>query len=468
MGNYYKVIKEHPINPSRVSLFLINGNDCGNWYVRIRKDKGGYYQASLKTASFDIASERASLVYLKLIDSETRGRVFTNRTFGQTFTEFIKESGLSHHRKTRIQSIFRRYFLPYFKEMDLSDINSIEFNNYLRWRSSYWKLAETEEKLEHERRSGTPVFNISKVPAVSTLRGERQVMVQFLGYCVREQYISQLPLLRAKIENIEGVVASRNRKKAKALDPDLEGNIERALRDYCLDRGQDDDNWLRRFGRARLYFFIYWSRHSLIRPSSELTHVKWRDVEIQDSQKHDGYKLALINVLNSKTGKPRLAVMPYGQTELIFRWRDYCKTFNTLTNSNMFGKQEDYVFPSYKGGHELVETHLLGRLLARNLKLWGLNRTEDGRIVTMYSIARHTGITRRIERSNWDVGRIATAAGTSIQAISSSYYEAFIRQNPDRWAMTFRNGKPTLTERKLERITKGAQIWDEYLDGLDG
>ena len=34
--------------------------------------------------------------------------------------------------------------------------------------------------------------------------------------------------------------------------------------------------------------------------------------------------------------------------------------------------------------------------------------------------------------------------------------------------MTFRNGKPTLTERKLERITKGAQIWDEYLDGLDG
>lgn len=329
-------------------------------------------------------------------------------------------------------------------------------------------MAETEEKLEQERRSGTPVFNISKVPAVSTLRGERQVMVQFLGYCVREQYISQLPLLRAKIENIEGVVASRNRKKAKALDPDLEGNIERALRDYCLDRGQDDDNWLRRFGRARLYFFIYWSRHSLIRPSSELTHVKWRDVEIQDSQKHDGYKLALINVLNSKTGKPRLAVMPYGQTELIFRWRDYCKTFNTLTNSNMFGKQEDYVFPSYKGGHELVETHLLGRLLARNLKLWGLNRTEDGRIVTMYSIARHTGITRRIERSNWDVGRIATAAGTSIQAISSSYYEAFIRQNPDRWAMTFRNGKPTLTERKLERITKGAQIWDEYLDGLDG
>ena len=88
--------------------------------------------------------------------------------------------------------------------------------------------------------------------------------------------------------------------------------------------------------------------------------------------------------------------------------------------------------------------------------------------MTMYSIARHTGITRRIERSNWDVGRIATAAGTSIQAISSSYYEAFIRQNPDRWAMTFRNGKPTLTERKLERITKGAQIWDEYLDGLDG
>ena len=84
------MIKEHPINPSRVSLFLINGNDCGNWYVRIRKDKGGYYQASLKTASFDIASERASLVYLKLIDSETRGRVFTNRTFGQTFTEFIK------------------------------------------------------------------------------------------------------------------------------------------------------------------------------------------------------------------------------------------------------------------------------------------------------------------------------------------------------------------------------------------
>jgi hypothetical protein len=96
-----------------------------------------------------------------------------------------------------------------------------------------------------------------------------------------------------------------------------------------------------------------------------------------------------------------------------------------------------------------------------------LDKDQEGRTITLYSVARHTAITRRIERSNWDVGRVATAAGTSIQQISTSYYEAFIRQNPDRWAMTFKKGVPYLSEKKQDEIDRGVERWEKMMEGFD-
>ena len=78
----------------------------------------------------------------------------------------------------------------------------------------------------------------------------------------------------------------------------------------------------------------------------------------------------------------------------------------------------------------------------------------------MYSIARHTSITRRIEDSGWSVGQVATLAGTSIKQISTFYYEAFVNQNTDRWANTYRDGDGKIEDVKVRRIQEALEDLD--------
>ena len=148
--------------------------------------------------------------------------------------------------------------------------------------------------LEAERAAGHRTYHISLVPRESTLKSERQVMKQFLYWCLEMNYISQVPPLKTKISGLVGVKSSKSRSKSKALNEKMEAQIERELRAYCLVPLEDSPNWLRTFARMRLYYFTYFARHTLIRPNTELTHVKWSDIEVMKSQKHKGKQLALI------------------------------------------------------------------------------------------------------------------------------------------------------------------------------
>ena len=475
--DYYSQMQQHPIDPERVYIFKIKSQgEYGNWYVRIKREKykspkNRYFQKSLRTPHRHLAMEKAKAVYLSIINTETKGLEFKNKRLNSSFNEFLKD-GLTAGppRKKRFRNVYLRYWSEFFGDIELSLITTAKFNDYLRWRSNYWKnkVASGEwDKEKSEKNKGFKTYNIAVVPSTTTLKAETQMMKQFLYWCEEQEYISVVPKFKTKITGISGVVSSPDRRKSKALTTQMETAIERRLRDWCLTDEATETNWLKKFGKRRLYYFTYFARHTLIRPNTELTHIKWKDIEIMESKKHKGKQLALIRVTNAKGGKERMAVMPYGQVNLIYRWREHTLKFNEEIGEEKFGGLNDYVFPSYRGGSELVETHLIARLLRDRLKDWGLAQTEEGLSVTLYSIARHTGITRRIERSNWDVGRVATSAGTSIQQISRFYYEAFIRQNPDRWAMTYRNGKPVLSERKEYEQQIGLAKWEAFIDGAE-
>ena len=468
-SQYYGEKHPHPIDEKRVMVFTIKSQEPnGNYYVRIKREvkgKGRYFQQSLKTMNKAVAFEKAGVLYLKLRGSEATGASYENRTFGITYSQFLRDLSVSKERRKRFNGVFRRYFSVFFKEVELSQITTAQFNNYLRWRSNYWNNQENLDRIEDERAAGIPTYHYSSVPTETTLNSEKQMMKQFLFWCEAQRYIRVVPSLKVKPSLLEGVNTSKERRKSKALTPTMERKVEFELRSYCL--GELQNHFIRDFTRLRLYYFVYWARHSLIRPSTELTHLKWSDVELVKSRRHKGKTLGLIRVRNAKGGKERMTAMPYGQVPLIFRWKELSDSFNRLNPDVSFGAPNDFVFPSYKGGDVLCETHLIGRLLRRRLALKGLDKTEEGKTITMYSIARHTAITRRIEKSNWDVGRIATAAGTSIQQISSAYYESFIRQNPDRYAMTFRNGVPYLSEKKEEEIRGGVERWEEFLEGYE-
>jgi hypothetical protein len=98
------------------------------------------------------------------------------------------------------------------------------------------------------------------------------------------------------------------------------------------------------------------------------------------------------------------------------------------------------------------------------LKLWGEHlEDETSKVITLYSLARHTGITRRIE-GGWQVGQVATAAGSSVKQISMFYYQEFVRANPDKWANTFKDGKVKIDDERQRKINEAISKMEFDMD----
>jgi len=459
MGSYYDTVIPLEVDKERVKIFTLKSSKKKVWYVKILRREGkGYFQKSLKTDSVQIAKDKATALYMDVWNTESKGLEYTDSNFSSTFIEFLDNAGMSKHRHTRAKGVYKRYFGPFFGQTPVNQIDAKMFNDYLRWRVEYWEREEAKGSIKSENEQGVPVYHYAKIPAEGTLKSERQILKQFMYYCAENRYVDRVPHLKVNLGMVRGVKFRSERQKSKALSPQMERKIELYLRKFCLTNGQKDKNWIRCFGRARLYYFIYLCRHTLMRPSTEATGLRWSDCRIEKSRKHDDLELGLIHVRESKTGKPRYCVLPYGQVHLLTKWRKMSVDFG-------FGKPDDYVFPTWEG--KRCEAHIMGRLLRDKLIKEGLHRDEEGKVITLYSIARHTGITRRIEFSDWDVGQVASAAGTSVVQISQFYYEAFVNQNPDRWALTFKKGKPKLEDKRKQKLKDEISQWENILDGFN-
>jgi hypothetical protein len=458
--SYYERTYRLPLDERRIMLFTIRNSPTKNWYVRIRKNKGsGYFQRSLKTDNLEVAKDKATKIYMEMWGVEEKGIEYSDACFSDTFKVFIDEAAFSKARKIRCRGIFVRYFSPYFKNIPLHKVDTAMFQKYLEWRVGYWSRMAESGELERLKETNE-ITHIAKKPSETTLKSEKQFFKQFLYWCEAKRLIDYVPALRVNMRTLLGTKMDTRRQKSKALTRDQQRRIERKLRTYCLQKGQEDNNIMRRFGRARLYYFVYWSYHTLIRPSTELTGVKWSDVKIRKSRKHKDQVIGLINVRDSKTGKPRVCVMPYSQVALITRWRQLTLELTKDSAQGSLGLDDDYVFPSWDGSRGKATQ--IGFLLRKKLNEWGERYTQDNKVVTMYSIARHTSITRRIEDSGWSVGQIATLAGTSIFQISHFYYEAFVNANPDKFANTFNpaEGDGKIEDYKIQRIQDALEDLD--------
>jgi len=468
VGEYYEKQIFLEVDPERVMIFTLVSSVKKNWYVRILKTTGkGYFQKSLRTEAESVARDKATRLYLDLWSTETKGIEFIDKRFSPLFIKFMEDWGFSSARLTRIQTTFTRYFEPFFGGMRLSQIDGTTYREYLTWRCAYWKTAREDGTLEQERLEGKGTYNTVDLPSHTTLKSERQIMKQFLYWCVDKRWMEYVPPLRVDFSKYNEQALKGTKRRAKALPKKHEEAIERYLRKYCLVDSLHEKNWIRRFGRQRMYYFMYICRHTLIRPSTEATGLKWRDVEFHKSKrfKEEGLQLAIIYVSEAKTGKPRSVVMPYGQVKLILEWRDILTEYGLYRN-------DGYVFPKHDGGRS--QAVQIGRLLSRKLQeknlhrlseKYGADAKDDRRKVTMYSIVRHTGITRRIERSKWDVGTVAMMAGTSIFQISTHYFEAFIRQDPDRYAFTYADDgvTPILKDHTKDYINNRVELFEREL-----
>lgn len=458
---YYETLHRLPLDSKRLIIFTLKSSKRKVWYVRILRVNGsGYFQRSLKTTDEGEARVKARQLYLDMYSVEERGLEYIDAKFSDAFHQFLASGSMPPGRQGRAKSVFFRYFSPYFRNIEIQKIDTAAYKRFMEWRVDFW-ARKTPEEIAEMRASGDRVYNTAKKPSATTLKSEKQLMKQFLFWCEEKGFIEHVPSLKVNIKYLLGSKFQATRQRAKAIEEGQYRRIERELRKYCLTDGAKDNNPLRRFSKARLYYFIMFARHSLVRPSREMSALKWSDVTIIDSKKEKGQKLALISVRESKTGQPRVCVMPYGEVRYISRWHRICRETSGLHKEG-FGKQSDFIFPAWDGRR--VEPTKLGRLFSSKLKAWGEHLTDDGsKVITLYSFARHTAISRRIQ-NGWNVGQIATAAGTSIQQISRFYYEDFVKANPDKWANTFGDEPVAIGWQKTQAIQKGVAEIEEFFN----
>jgi len=473
MGWKYDKKKPLDIDPERVMIFTLSTGTKRNWYVRIRRAEGkGYYQKSLRTEDESLATERAHKIYLDLWSAESKGVKYVDKKFSPLFSQFIVEEGFSQARLKRIKSIYERYFFPFFGHIEVNRIDSRLYGEFVQWRCNYWREMRESGKLDEERKQNNQLANIVETPSVKTLISERQVMKQFLRWACDKRIIDSVPPFKVDFGKHSNGAFRADRQRAKAVPDKHDKLIEKKLYQYCVKDSLHEKNWIRRYGRQRLFYFIYICRHALIRPSTEATNIKWRDVDIQESEKYkdEGLQLAIILVTEAKTKKPRTVVLPYHFVRLLLEWRDILVSYDLYD-------PDGYLFPKHSGAFEKSHVPQMGRLLKERLIDWNLHRlredlgsdrSEDRRHITMYSLVRHTGITKRIEESKWDVGTVAQMAGTSIFQISSFYHESFIKQDPDRYAYTLgKDGKtPILRDKTKEYLRNRLEVFEDELTKL--
>lgn len=443
----------------RVLLYQRADSPKDTWYCRIKRLLGGrrYLQRSLKTSNKWEAEKEAHELYKDLLVAERQGVLLGDESFDSLFTRFIGSRAWKEDRKSRIWHTFTAYFQPFFGSRSVKEVNHRVWAEYLNWRWNYWSKREVEA-----RDGGQPLpFHYRLHPSAKTLRSERQILIQFLRWCCDPQRaISRVPVLTHEF-HLVGIQPKKEKAHGKPIHQAQFMRILEQMRVWSgltiiRDglRTHPESPWEAFRGRVlvnpgiadmmvksrrkadqfaylRMYHFVMLVGHLLLRPGTEATGIRWRDVRFITTR--SGTKAGAIRVLQGKKGaRPEPVLTPEGHAyQTLLEWKIIARAFGV-------GEPHHFVFgsiPATEGApNDEVPAHYISRLHSRFLNKIGESHHEDDRAtkITLYSY-RHTAICQRIEKTRQTPLEVAKAANTSLATISNSYASSWVMRNADRY-----------------------------------
>jgi len=435
MPEYYKNKTPCYWEPAKCCIYQIaTTKKPRSWYVRVKKQGTGYHQESLETSNKELAMEKAKNVWRQYRNAEDRGVTYGNSDFNSLFMRFLDGYTWGAHRYIRVSHIYKRFFSDYFGKIDIQDVDNGEWKRYLDWRLDYWAVAEA--KGQH-----VP-GNAKRKPSQATIRSERQLLVQFLKWCNENGHLASVPSISVRYDAGTEKRIEMKRTRGLPMTAHQYASAIKRLSNWSMKQN-DEDHWIRRYARQRLFFFILITTSCLLRMGTEATNLKWKHLDFFDSKRYPGTKIACWRITHGKTGgRDQPAVSTYAGTLYILRWLKLCKEYG-------FGKPDDYVFANWDG--ERVPTFYLNKTLTKKLAEWGITETPAGTRITLYSF-RATAISRRIVKAGWDIQLVAEAANTSIATISKHYTKEWVEAAPDRLADTSRDRTLYLSDKDASEV----------------
>jgi hypothetical protein len=428
---HYKNLTESQFSPD-VWLYQRTDVSKQNWYARIKlSGRTGHVVRSTKKTDFQHAHSIARSYWLEEVRAQALGTT-TKLTFSNLADEFVSQFQASEHRirvLTKILDLMRAHF----GQQRISSIDEATFFDFVRRPSRKHTTYTT-----------------------TTLQAYRGVLRQVLLYAVSRNYIPRVPPMTTSYHKYLKDVVSNDSCTAKGCSPEWFGRWQSFLRKITKPEDLEQRYKSSRLPIVRLRALYYVSYWSLIRPSTEITGLKWRDVT---AKQHKGELFYVINVLHAKnnrgTGqKTRVAILPVEGARHLLEWENYCRandlyhpqfpvfsgkwTQSEKTRGEapkpvkmtairqlfrkLLAEMADWKTKEYPNGmHESYET-------ARNAFL-----DHRGRRITFYSAARSTSITNQL-RMGRPISELAELAGTSVQMIESHYRAEINASQASRYA----------------------------------
>jgi integrase len=375
---------QHTIFDGRIHIYK---RDDGRYWQCSACIKGTNYRASTKEDSLALAKEFAEDWYLELRGKLRRGELVTEKKFRAAADQFIREfeiitEGQRNPRYVAGHHVrLKKYLLPYFGDMGLSEITAGKLQEYRIWR---------REKAMAER--GEP-------PARSTIHQEIVVLRQVLKTAVRHKWLDVMPDLSEPYRKAEKI------SHRAWFTPEEYKKLYEATR----ERAQNPLHKRFKWQAEQLHDYVLFMANTGLRPD-EAARLEYRDVKVvydQDSQQ----RILEIEV-RGKRGVGYCKSMPGAVTP-----------FYRLKKRNT-PKPTDLLF---KG----VQSTFFNRVLVQE----ELKFDREGQPRTPYSL-RHTYICLRLMEGA-DIYQVAKNCRTSVEMIEK-YYASHLKTTIDAAAVNVR------------------------------
>ena len=467
MSKYYhmKFVPDFDVGkkPRTLMFQITTTKKPRSWYVRVRRKDGSYFQQSLDETNRAEAQRKAQQIYFEVLTAENKGVIYGKNTFKRIFERFVQEKNFNKGRKASVLSRYKRY-LVWFDDYEVHNINQNLFNKYIVWRCQYWEnytITDAEKNVGKYGRGG--VYRTAPIPSATSLKAERQILIQVLRFAVQKNLLDVPPLIDSdmrRYESNQDVKINFKKSRGKAIPDKQFRAIMGRLRHWAIV-GNDEKHPEHRFARQRLWYFILITNNSLVRQGTEATGLKWSDLGYVKSKVEKNRRIYFFTIREGKKQKlgeeDSIKVLTPAGLKFLLEWRKICRDEWAKYE---LGKDSDFIFPKLNG--DRVDTTYLSRMFRRRLKDWddfenGKIFSEDptGTNITLYSF-RHTKITNLLIHSGRSAADVAKMADTSLLQISRAYFNTEMLANADKYSdhSMARNALERQSEEEVEWIAE--------------
>ena len=363
--------------------------DSTIWQVRFKLYDRRWHVMSTKQHDLDYAKQAACEMYDEARFRERYGLAPTRRKFHAIAEVTVKDlsaeikAGIKPSTNTDYIRVINKYFVPFFGERYLENINERHISEYEVWRNTLMKRA----------------------PLVSTLATHASAWNRIVGTAIQRGWISsQVPIPKM----------SRRGAKGKSRPAFTEKEINFLL-EYLEDYSQGGHSQLARDMRVLLRDYIELLVGTGMRSGTESMNIKWQHIE-RYTDKKTGLKYLRIWV-TGKTGGMHLIARARVEQALI-RLIGRVKDFKGMTLDEVLSKRMDRHIFQLPDGRAVKSFHTTFGWLMKASGL--LKDVASGENRTLYSL-RHTYATLSLMSGDMDIHTLAKQMGTSVGMIERHY-----------------------------------------------